>query len=842
MACRDVQQSAVRECRDQLFLDTADDIRLNVLTSNFGLDRPAIGTGDDEWRALAKVVALQPKQVRNIFYRLLETCVGPQKTRVAYITETLAVGDTTFTISNPENIIQVGTLIFSPGLSEEESVDFCYRDLITGKVFLSTALTQTHATLAVAQSYLNATTNATATSLVLVSTADFPTSGFPYSVLLDEGTETEEIVVVTANNTGTNTLTLNVGTQFTHLGSKPLGFIRKPLNQSSIAGRIFIRLATNATRVFPATGFVRINFGGGSEEVTEYTSNDVSLAVLSLKKPLQNTHTAGESVELVQPGTIARTAPVIQKGINWHVHETEPRKVKICVPEEILERRLVDASFLHQTTPSSASTTLLSAGNVGDTTLHVTSTASFRAGVAALQAPGPDYLEYGSIADATHFTLSFPLASPISNGATVSQVQINYTSTSLDEGNLRTSSGGIESKPEWSGPYIYDANDYGVTMRTATLAVSIPPAAEVAVNQTVGHTCLEVKDVSLWPAPPFSPFLVRIGKDTGFSEDRDCTDRTLKKGLNTTVSSPATAGVTTAVHVANASGFPASSDSVHPAGYRLLLAAGTIREEIVTVDQNDEGVAPGIFTLTAAVTLNKNNGDTVTLLNDVLTTDVLLQPHVAQKLDATKPYPGNSPGHSVDVIHTTITASTGSGFDTAGTLWLNFGRSRLKVRAKIKTVISSTVLEFDNSSIFPTTDFPYQIIVGQGRANEELAFVTINNTGTNRLTVSGALTGTFAAGQYVEFISGAPLAVQYVSVDGAVFTLDQSTIFASRYTLGESVIQSNGFSIPTADGTDYPFRMPPAPVACVANMIDLVRAAGVEVTILDRCLKPKVVS
>jgi len=42
-------QSAIREVRDQLFADTADGRRLNIVGANLGLDRPAFGFSDDNF-------------------------------------------------------------------------------------------------------------------------------------------------------------------------------------------------------------------------------------------------------------------------------------------------------------------------------------------------------------------------------------------------------------------------------------------------------------------------------------------------------------------------------------------------------------------------------------------------------------------------------------------------------------------------------------------------------------------------------------------------------------------------------------------------------------------------
>jgi len=835
MPCRDVQQSAIAEARDQLFLDRADDIRLNIVTANLGLDRPTVGTDDDEWRALAKVVALQPKQVRNIFYRLLEICIGPQKTRTTYPVGASLVNDTVVTVSNPEAIIQVGTLVFDPGLATEEEVDFCFRDLVSGKVFLSTPLQTAHAAVVAADSYIGQFTGSGAATITLIDTTEFPITGFPYSVLLDEGTVTEEVVSVTGNNTITGVLTLSGVTLYDHKGAKSKGFIRRPIILDAIAGRDFLQFDADATRVFPATGFVRLNFGGGNEETVEYSSNDTVNAVLYLETPLANSHVAAESVEYVSPGTPARTAPVIERGVPWTVHETEPRKVKICVPQSVLTRRIVDASYIHDVTPTTFSTTTTATAAIGDTILNVVDTSGFRPQSGAIKIAGSIVMEYAAVVSATVLRLTYPLASPVGSGDTVDVLPENYAGTDLEEGNLRLSNGAINPEPQWPGPYIYDVTQDGVSLVKTALTAAVPPGSHVMVNQGLGFTCLDVEDVSLWPAGTYQ---IRVGHSSGFSEDVQLWSIVRRFGLSTTLTVGATAGSTQTLTVADASGFPASP-TANPAGYSIVIERGSLSNyEVIKVLQNDKNT-PGLLDLAGKVTKNHSIGATVELLWDVLVCDPLTQPHKGFQVTPTRE------GQRVDIIKNHLSVATTAGFPNTGRLWLNFGYNRPSVRARITSVVSSTVLAFADTSIFPTANFPYQVVVGEGAPNDvsgffgyqELALVTGNNTSTNRLTLQSALIGTPTVGQYVSFRAGTPATFAYRDTDPTNIDLDAPTIFDSGYTVGEHVIASPGASLPSAFGTDYAFRMPPAPAACVQNLVDLVRAAGVEVFLLDNCKK-----
>ena len=820
---RSKQQSSIAEARDQLFLDTADGVRLNVVTSNLGLDRPLVGLGDDEWRAVAKAVALQPKLVPNIFYRIMGVLVGPQKARKGLLSVAPVAGETIVQLDDASDLIQIGNLIFSPGLAEEETVGFCFRDLETNKVFLTGALANAHNILEDAESELVADTAATAGSLVVRDSSVFPTTGFPYPIIVGRGTDEQETLVVTANTTATNTLTLSVATAVDHSGPK-VKFVRKALQTAAIAGRDFIQLDNNATRVFPATGWIRINFGGGTEEVVEYTANNITTDVLTLKTPLANAHAVGESVELVDPGVTVETLSVLQTGVDWEIFETEPRKIKVFIPEDPDGLRLLDASYWHDATPPAAASTLSVATTATTTVITLAATAGFpEAGLVSIG--GSVTIAYALKDDGTNtITLAREVGAVFAIGTAVTLVTVAYPGTDLDEGNLRTSAG-VVSPNKFTGPYLYDELQRapGPNIQT-TLTEVIPPPTTVAVSQTAGHTNLEVEDAGLFPAPPFTPFSVRLGRTSGAQEDRTLVDRTLQTDAATTVNALTGAGSST-LPGADTTTFP-ESDGLNPAGYRIIVDRGGAAEEILTVNQNTAGT-PGTFAINGVTANAHAGGETIELLKDVLTFDVLQENHPGPSFNPTQL------GHKVEKITTTLALTLGTSFPLSGTVYLNFGKGRINVRQKIASVVGPTILQFADSSVFPTTNFPYRIKVGEGLPQEEFANVTGNNTGLNQLTLSAALSGTFAAGQYVEFDAGEPIALDYIDRDGNTLDLDGEQVLQSLYTLGENVMLSPGFSIPSEAGTDYAFLLPPTSEAALQLLFDLVRAAGVQICFLS---------
>ena len=142
-------KSAIREVRDQLFLDRADGEYLSAVSANIGMDRPLFGFADDEvWRAIVRRLALDYKQVLPVFYDLLAIIFGPQKTATLVLERNAAIGDETLYLAEDWlTLPQRGTLVLDEGLASEESVEYSFRDPSTGEVELKSALVNAHTAL-----------------------------------------------------------------------------------------------------------------------------------------------------------------------------------------------------------------------------------------------------------------------------------------------------------------------------------------------------------------------------------------------------------------------------------------------------------------------------------------------------------------------------------------------------------------------------------------------------------------------------------------------------------------------------------------------------------------------
>lgn len=201
------RQSAIREVRDQLLLDYADDKYLNIVTANMGLTRPAFGFNDDTWRAIAKIVGLNYKQITTQFEQVFAVMFGPKVTQATSLTTDTSVGDRSLFVRSTENIPQIGTVILDEGLATEESHQYCLINRYTNEIMLDTALIFAHSAYDRDASSLLLTTRPSFNQVVLADTSMFPTT-YPYPVVLGRGTANEEVVEVLNNDIASRTLTV----------------------------------------------------------------------------------------------------------------------------------------------------------------------------------------------------------------------------------------------------------------------------------------------------------------------------------------------------------------------------------------------------------------------------------------------------------------------------------------------------------------------------------------------------------------------------------------------------------------------------------------------------------
>lgn len=829
----DSNKSAIKEVRDQLFLDTADGGRLTAVTDNLGWSRPIFGFGDDdEWRALSKQLALGPRQIEWSFRRILDICIGPDFARTASIAEAVEVGDTTITVEDASDLVQKGTVIIDEGTASEETIAFCFVDYATNKVFLETPTTFAHAVLADGNTVLANDVAATATSLVLADSSQLPTTGYPYTISLGKGTPNEEAVTVSNNDTATNTLTTSAVAN-DHKGFRA-EYVRRELNAATVAGRVFLQFDINDTDELPESGWIRLDAGLAGEEIVFYDENDASAAILYLKTPLANAHAVGASVELLFPGVDVRTASLRQVGQQWEIYDTTHDHVKIRVPDTLTDLNIIDASWLHDSVPSTlATTTIAVAAAATDTVIELASVTNLPA-AGMIEFAGTPAVFYTAVdAEAVPnptITLADPIGTAYAPGTSANAFEVPYTGTLLEEGNPRDA-GGTVLPFRYPGPYVFDPAERAAGVVSTTITSLHPPQTEIVENIAIGRETLQCADLLLWSLVSL-PFQVRIGIGTGFEEDVTAVDVTLADDTTgSAVSSGGGLGTDTiVVDVSGATEPLPEIVGVNTASYKIIIDEGNANEETVTVV--NETLVGSLQTLTIAgtFTIAHAAAETVRLVHDVLTVDPVTNPHTALTVSPTVE------GHKAEYLTDTISLTSASGFGTdSGFLYVNFGRNRINHRTRLNTIVNPTTYQFDDTSRFPTTDFPYQIVLSEGTAIEESVFVTANNTGLNQLTFASApvythSTGPAPFGGYAAFVTGGMELIEYQDVDGNDLILDPPQAL-EKHTVGELALESGELSIPRSDGYSYAFLLPPNKQVCIEEMFERVRAAGIQVTV-----------
>ena len=354
-----VIKSAVRECRDQLFLDRAVDKYLSHVTANLSLVRPILGFHDDSvWRAVVRRLALDYRQVINLFYDLLTIIFGPKSTVFAALAEDTVVTDNQLWLTDWMNVPQRGTLVLDENLPTEETVEYTFRDPRNGLVTLASELLFAHTAIDTdvtswPVNYTTANYAPAVVSLVLEDTTflPVPAGGAKYTLIIDAGTDVEEVVILNTNNTATNTLTIDApGLVNSHLGPKTTPAVTDLV--SILGSRSVIKVGSS--RNFPAEGLIRVQqnvLAGVPTKTVRYVYNDTENGFLTLAAALPAGFllpAAGiVTVTLMEPGAAVAVAQAQVKGVDWDIFQTSPNLIQIYLPVALCRNRLQDASFLH---------------------------------------------------------------------------------------------------------------------------------------------------------------------------------------------------------------------------------------------------------------------------------------------------------------------------------------------------------------------------------------------------------------------------------------------------------------------------------------------------------------
>lgn len=594
-----------------------------------------------------------------------------------------------------------------------------------------------------------------------------------------------------------------------------------------------------------------------------------------------------------KPQVTVAIAQVQVKGAGWDVLQSDPTHVELLLPNDLVVNDLRSASYIRDPSLSGSTTananralTLKDLSLTSNASMpmigvlqhtasntryaywipHAWATADAAAGATQISVtdtslfPASGTLRYGAntvaytTLDALTLTTA-PLPAAITTATQVFDEHMCYLNSGLTSAVTagdaivfypNYSSGDIWNVADvWPGPYLWSLFEHvhkkeTVVNNTATTMLSGP--TYLSADRSVNDTVLEVEDASAFPTAV--PYDVILGENGGNVETLAVQAIALKSRTYQTTN----AAVTPADPYPYVVSMPSLSGPVGPANkflngspYRVVIEPFTSNAEVLEVIGTTGGTS---LLLSRPATLTHNIGSRVVLLSDLLLVNPSLSDeHVGyvSVLDRFGLYaPITQASDMVRPVYTTATlALAGTDFSaTSGDALINFGRATHPVRAHIATAVASgaATLVLDSTASLPTTGYPYVICVDAdaGPLRQEMLHVTNNNTGTNTLTLSHVTVFSHDVGRVVKFKPGLQETISYTSRVGSVLGFTPSLDIETTHYMMEFISPSVGTGFPGNDGFDFPLRLPVTVADRIQYMVDLVRAAGVEVTFVTQ--------
>lgn len=422
------------------------------------------------------------------------------------------------------------------------------------------------------------------------------------------------------------------------------------------------------------------------------------------------------------------------------------------------------------------------------------------------------------------------------------------------------------------GPYIYNSGEFtwsgfnSKQVRTApgfgianTQVTSIVPGpVSLAIDQVFNNSAIEVVDATAL-ATLSLPFILKTGIATGNQEDLQVFDVNLRQRATTTVQTLSSIG-DMVLEVVETQGVGVGDSIPVARGYRLLVDKGTAEEEVVYVLDITPQVnpLPDLVSLEAPMVFAHDPGSTVELMADVLTTSLTGDAHqgqvnytqraTSQDSEAASPSIGSARRLSAEVAGpaiaeiliddpTNFPASGGKVYLSFSSMIGNADNSRI-----IPTEVGSTLVRtpgqdripVPDSSVFPVSSAsPFVVVFDPGGLKEERLLIS-GSAGNDLLITGSLLRFNHPLGTLVQHFPAKEELLTYTSVVGNNLSFSPSIVLQFTHSPEESAIVSVVDSFPSLDGYDFPFYLPPDLSFRLQSILDLVRAAGVQVKFIDQ--------
>ena len=404
----------------------------------------------------------------------------------------------------------------------------------------------------------------------------------------------------------------------------------------------------------------------------------------------------------------------------------------------------------------------------------------------------------------------------------------------------------------YPGGYLYSTYDSApcaATTAPSSLADIVPGPSYVVLDQYSGRNVLEIENGLPMYEGLSLPFDAYVGR-----QSISISKVSLKNVVYTELETAYDIG-DTQIEVQDLN-FDQTDGSSFPegAGYRIIIDVGTSEEEVCYVIGYIENPYP-VLLLESPLVYNHDLGTPVQLLADVVTFDSPLRTSMKglvsydQRSTAVAGRDARFPNEDmqdytakVSPLLDCITLSSVAGWDVeGGTALLNFGEPFPPIEGELSATLfqGSNTLTLVDASDFPSV-FPYEIVVDPDIRKAGSApyhfpeIMLVTNKVGNVLTLSANSAWKHEIGAKVRFTVNPFERVFYNSVEGSDLCFANPIVLDYTHYPAETVISSQATSNPSTDGFDFPFRMPIDLAARLEYLIDLIRAAGIEVEIISK--------
>ena len=259
-------------------------------------------------------------------------------------------------------------------------------------------------------------------------------------------------------------------------------------------------------------------------------------------------------------------------------------------------------------------------------------------------------------------------------------------------------------------------------------------------------------------------------------------------------------------------------------------------------------IGPNRFKLESPLVHAHSSGSSVSLLKDVIRFGTPLSKfHVGKaafedRSTAVETAPGRAyypvEDQNFEIVCPCLQAvslASAAGLDiSGGAVTINFGSEKLPVKSTLTANENkgNTAITVVDGSVFPASG-PFVVTVGSGRRFAERVLVT--SIVGNVLTLGSGTYGLgfdHSEGDIVLFEPGSPETVEYDEINTNDLSFDIPVVLNYNHYPAESVIDTIINSEPKSTGFDYPFRIPDDILTRLIYLLNAIRAAGIQVTLI----------